>query len=52
MDVDPSIEVDGRSLGEWLMWAEDRLQRADPLANGVEDLLRRIAGIKEWSYRD
>lgn len=52
MDADPSIEVDGRSLGDWLTWAENRLQSADPLANGPEDLFRRIAEIKEWSYRD
>jgi len=52
MDVDRSIEIDGRSLSDWLMWAEDWLQRADPTANGLEDLFRQIAGIKEWSYRE
>ncbi|WP_157644240.1 hypothetical protein [Bradyrhizobium sp. WSM2793] len=52
MDIDRSIEVDGRSVGDWLMWAEDWLQRADPTASGPEDLFRRIAEIKEWSYRD
>jgi hypothetical protein len=52
MDADPSIEIDGRSLGDWLTWAEDRLQRTDPLAKGLDGLFRRIAEIKEWSYRD
>jgi hypothetical protein len=52
MDVDSSIEIDGRSVGDWLMWAEDWLQQANPIANGLEDLFRRIADIKEWSYRE
>lgn len=52
MDVDPLIEIDGRSVGDWLTWAEDWLQRANPIANGLEDLFRRIADIKEWSYRE
>ena len=52
VDSDWSIEVDGRSIGDWLTWAENRLQSADPLANGLEDLFRRIAEIKEFSHRD
>lgn len=52
MNVDRSIEIDGRSLGGWLTWAEDWLQRADPTANGLEGIFRRIAEITEWSYRD
>jgi hypothetical protein len=52
MDIDPSIDIDGRCLGDWLLWTEDWLQRADPIANGAEDLFRRIAEITEWSYRD
>jgi hypothetical protein len=52
MNVDRSIEIDGRSLGDRLTWAEDWLQRADPTANGLEGVFRRIAEITEWSYRD
>lgn len=52
IDVDLSVEIDGRSVGDWLVWAEDRLKRADPTANGLEGLFKRIAEITEWSYRD
>lgn len=52
MDVDPSIEIDGRSLDDWLTWAEDWLKRADPTVGGLHGVFRRIAEIKEWSYRE
>ena len=52
MEVDPSIEIDGRSLGDWLMWAEEWLRRADSTTTDLQDLFRRIAEIKEWSYRE
>jgi hypothetical protein len=52
IDVDLSVEINGRSVGDWLVWAEDRLKRADPTANGLEGLFKRIAEITEWSYRD
>jgi hypothetical protein len=52
MDVDPSIEINGRSLAERFKWVEDWLQRADPTANGLEDLFNRVNEITEWSYRD
>ena len=52
MDVDLSIQIGGPSLGDWLMWAGDWLQRADPTTNDLERLFRRIAEIREWSYRD
>ena len=52
MHADPSIEIDGRSLDDWLMWAEDWLKRADPTVGGLQSVFRRIAEIKEWSYRE
>lgn len=44
--------IDGRSLDEWLAWADERLRAADPLANGVAGVFRDVGTIKEWSYRD
>lgn len=52
IDVDPSTEIDGRSVGDWLAWAEECLQRSDPTAHGPENIFKRIAQITEWSYRD
>jgi hypothetical protein len=34
MNVTPTAEIDGRSVEEWIAWAEEWLQRADPTAGG------------------
>lgn len=52
MDVDSSDEIDGRSLREWIAWAEDWLTRADPTSGGVDSIFRRVAEITDWTYRD
>lgn len=52
MDVDPSTEIDGRTVAEWISWAEEWLQRADPTADGVEGVFKQIAAISDWAYRD
>lgn len=52
MDVNSSDEIDGRSLGEWIAWAEDWLTRADPTSGGVDGIFRRVAEITDWTYRD
>lgn len=52
MDIDSSDEIEGRSLGEWIAWAEDWLTRADPTSGGVDGIFRRVAEITDWTYRD
>lgn len=52
LEADPSVVIDGHSLGDWIAWAEEWLDRAHPTSNGVEGVFRRIANIREWSYRD
>ena len=52
MKADPSIHIDGRSIGDWIAWAEDWLHRADPTANGSEGVFKQIAEINDWTYRD
>jgi hypothetical protein len=52
MNLDPSGEIDGRSIEEWIGWAEEWLTRADPTAAGVDGVFRRVAEITDWSYRD
>jgi hypothetical protein len=36
MNMDPSTEIDGRSVAEWIAWGENWLERADPTVNGVD----------------
>ncbi|UHD45480.1 hypothetical protein LUX29_21235 [Aureimonas altamirensis] len=52
MDTDPSAETDGRSVEEWIAWAEEWLQRADPTANGIDGVFRQVAAVTDWTYRD
>lgn len=46
-----SEPVDGRSLAEWLEWAEIRAVEADPLGKGAAGVFADIAEVTEWTYR-
>lgn len=52
MDAAATTEIDGRSVEEWIAWAEDWLQRSDPTVNGVDGVFSQIASITDWTYRD
>jgi hypothetical protein len=52
MNVTPTAEIDGRSVEEWIAWAEEWLQRADPTAGGVGSFFEQVAEITDWTYRD
>lgn len=47
MDVIPTAEIDGRSVEEWIAWAEEWLQRADPTARGVGSFFEQVAEITD-----
>ena len=44
--------VEGRSITEWLDWAERKLKDADPLEHGLADAFGDVAKIKSWTYHD
>ena len=52
METAPTIEIDGRSVDEWIAWAEEWLQRTDPAANGVDGVFTQVAAVTDWTYRD
>lgn len=52
MDNKPPAEIDGRGVEEWIAWAEDWLQLADPAANGVDGVFKKVAAVTDWTYRD
>lgn len=37
---------DGQTLGDWLAWAEERLEAYDPLRRGAKDVFSEIAEIR------
>ncbi|MEI3853666.1 MULTISPECIES: hypothetical protein [unclassified Ensifer] len=52
MDTTSAAEIDGRSVEEWIAWAEEWLQRADPTAGGVDGVFKQVAAVTDWTYRD
>lgn len=44
--------VDGQSIEDWLVWAEQHLESANPLSHGVDGIFKDIAQIQSWTYRD
>ncbi|MBB4041631.1 hypothetical protein GGR34_003309 [Microvirga flocculans] len=51
-DKDLGKEVGGLRLRDWITWAEQRLEQADPLNHGVEAIFEAIASVNDWTYRD
>ena len=48
----PDGTIDGKTIAEWIIWAEDNLSARDPMTRGTEHIFGTIAGITEWNYRD
>jgi hypothetical protein len=44
--------IAGRSLTEWLAWAEAQASERDPLGEGPEPVFESIAEVNSWTYRD
>jgi hypothetical protein len=51
-DIDLDQEIEGRSLRDWLSWAEDRLNTADAINGGATKIFEAVASITEWTSRD
>jgi hypothetical protein len=44
--------IDGRTVSEWISWAEERLQETDPMTYGMDAIFRDISHVTSWTYRD
>jgi hypothetical protein len=44
--------VAGRSLTDWLAWAEAQAFERDPLGDGAEPVFESIGEVNSWTYRD
>jgi hypothetical protein len=51
-EMDPEKEIGDRKLGEWLLWAEERISTIDPLNVGAEAVFDSVESVNEWAYRD
>lgn len=49
----PEMEpIDGRSLAEWLDWAEAKAAALDPVEQGTQAIFADVAQVSAWTYRD
>ncbi|MFP5328542.1 MAG: hypothetical protein ACLGHC_00165 [Alphaproteobacteria bacterium] len=48
-ETDP---IDGRSLAEWLDWAEAKAAALDPAEQGTQAIFADVAQVNAWTYRD
>jgi hypothetical protein len=44
--------VDGRTVAEWIAWARERIDAADPLARPPAELFAEVAAVTAWTYTD
>jgi hypothetical protein len=51
-NFDPTQEVAGNSLTDWIAWAEDHLVESDPLNSGPVAIFSTVSKMTEWTYRD
>jgi len=49
---DGSELVAGRSVADWLAWAEIQLSERDPLNWGPAEIFKSIGRVNSWTYRD
>lgn len=42
--------IDGRTIAEWLDWAEAKAAEADPVGQGIQRIFADVAQIHCWSY--
>ena len=47
--LSPDVDVAGRTVQEWMEWAEASVDAADPLAWGAQKIFEEIASITEFS---
>jgi hypothetical protein len=51
-DVGANELVDGRSVAEWIAWAEDRAAAMDPTGKATRLLFADVSEVSAWTYRD
>ena len=50
--LDTEIRIDGRSLPEWLGWAEGKARVMDPQRIGASAVFTEVSNIDDWTYRN
>lgn len=45
-------QIEGRSVAEWIAWAEQRADALDALGRNPDALFSDVGGVRTWTYRD
>lgn len=40
---DPSVEIDGHPLQQWISWSRSQIDELDPVTRGAQDVVREVA---------
>lgn len=51
-NIDPDVQIDGRSVQDWIAWAEKQVTNRDLFAAGPRRISEDIASVTSWTYRD
>ena len=51
-NIDPEAQIDGRSVQDWIAWAQMQLTNRDLVAAGPKRIFEDIASVTSWTYRD
>ncbi len=47
---DPSETIGDKTMGKWIEWIEDRIERADPRGRDPKDIFSSLAALSAWNY--
>ena len=51
-DVGANEIIEGRSVAEWIAWAEERAAALDPTGGETRLLFADVSEVRAWTYRD
>lgn len=49
-DVGANELIEGRSVAEWIVWAEERAAAMDPMGKGPDQLFDDVGSVRAWTY--
>lgn len=49
--IDAAEMIGDKTVGDWIAWAEGRLEAADPLLRDACDVFENVAAVNAWNFR-
>jgi hypothetical protein len=45
---DPTVEIAGRTVADWIIWVEGQIDVRDPARVGTSGVLKDLSAVSEW----